>query len=168
MPLRIALKAGEKIIVNGAVLQAADTPATLLVHNSAALLREREIMTEERAVTPATRIYYTIQCAYLFPNKKDLYLQHFYGFLEEFVAASPSSEPLARKIRAEIEGERYYPALRSARKLIEREQEILDAFGQRLHQRLQPSAPAGQPTEHGSVGPDGSGPPHAGRQDRRR
>lgn len=163
MPLRIALKAGEKIIVNGAVLQAGDAPATLVVHNAAALLREREIMTEERAVTPATRIYYTIQCAYLFPGKKDLYLQHFYGFLEEFTAASPSSEPLARKIRAEIEGGRYYPALRSARKLIEREQEILDAFG---GQRLQSSAPGGQSAEHRSVGADGSGPAHAGRQKR--
>jgi flagellar biosynthesis repressor protein FlbT len=165
MPLRIALKAGEKIIVNGAVLQAGDTPATLLVHNSAALLREREIMTEERAISPATRIYYTIQCAYLFPNKKDLYLQHFYGFLEEFVAASPSSEPLAHKIRAEIEGGRYYPALRSARKLVEREQEILDAFG---GQRLQSSASSGKSAEHGSVGADGGRPANAGRQERRR
>ena len=165
MPLRIALKAGEKIIVNGAVLQAGDAPATLLVHNAAALLREREIMTEERAVSPATRIYYTIQCAYLFPNKKDLYLQHFYGFLEEFVAASPSSEPLAHKIRGEIEGERYYPALRSARKLVEREQEIMDAFGGR---RLQSSASSGKSAQHGSVGSDGSGPAHAGRQERRR
>lgn len=165
MPLRIALKAGEKIIVNGAVLQASDAPATLVVHNAAALLREREIMTEERAVTPATRVYYTIQCAYLFPNKKDLYLQHFYGFLEEFVSASPSSESLGHKIRAEIEGGRYYQALRSARKLIEREQEILDAFG---GQRLQSSAPSGQSTEHRGLGADGGGPAHAGRQERRR
>ncbi|WP_119417819.1 flagellar biosynthesis repressor FlbT [Desertibaculum subflavum] len=165
MPLRIALKAGEKIIVNGAVLQAGDAPATLLVHNAAALLREREIMTEERAVSPATRVYYTVQCAYLFPSKKDLYLQHFYGFLEEFVSAAPSAEPLARKIRAEVEGERYYPALRSARKLIEREQEIMNAFG---GQRLQPSAPGGQPAEHRGLGPDGGRPAHAGRQERRR
>jgi flagellar protein FlbT len=165
MPLRIALKAGEKVIINGAVLQAGDAPATLLVHNEAALLREREIMTEERAVSPATRIYYTIQCAYLFPNKKDLYLQHFYEFLEEFIAAAPSSGEIARKIGEEVKGERFYPALRSARKLIEREQEILDAFGGR---RIQSSATTGEPAEHGSLGPDGSGPADAGRKGGRR
>ncbi len=162
MPLRIALKAGEKIIVNGAVLQAGDMPATLLVHNEAALLREREIMTEERAVSPASRIYYTIQCAYLFPNKKELYLQHFYEFLEEFLSASPSSGDIARKIGDEVKGERFYPALRSARKLIEREQEILNAFGGR---RLQSGATTGESAEHGGLGADGSSPADAGRED---
>ncbi len=139
MPLRIALKAGEKVIINGAVLQATD-PATVLVHNEAVLLREKDIMTEERATTPAARIYYAIQCAYLFPNSRDLYLRHFYAFLGDFISASPSSAALVETVKTEVEAERWYKALRSVRKLMGREQEILNAFGSR---QLQPGSPTG-------------------------
>src|SRR5579872_3769334 len=74
MPLSINLKPGEKLIVNGVVLQNAHHQATkLLVHNEAALLREKDIMTEEAATTPARRIYFAVQCHYLFPEKTSFY-----------------------------------------------------------------------------------------------
>ena len=56
MPLTINLKARERLIVNGVVIEHAGQPARLLVHNNAALLREKDILTEAQASTPARRI----------------------------------------------------------------------------------------------------------------
>jgi len=128
MPLKISLKANEKIIVNGAVMQNGDNPAQLLFHNEVSLLREKDILTEEQGSTPARRVYYALQCLYLFPAKAEIFLPAFYTFLSEFVEAAPSAGELVAEIRSEAEQGRLYQALRKSRRLIEREEEILHAF----------------------------------------
>ncbi len=70
MPLTINLKPKERLIVNGVVIENSSTPSRILIHNTAALLREKDILTEEQATTPARRIYFAIQCEYLFPGKE--------------------------------------------------------------------------------------------------
>ncbi len=126
MPLTINLKPGEKLIVNGVVLQNAHHAAKLVVHNEAALLREKDIITEEAANTPARRIYFTVQCLYLFPAKSELYLPIIHRFLGEFSEAAPSTLPLLRKIEQELAADHLYPALKTAKQLIAKEQEILN------------------------------------------
>ena len=126
MPLTINLKPGEKLILNGVVLQNAHHAAKLIVHNEAALLREKDIITEEGATTPARRIYFTVQCLYLFPAKNAIYLPIIHSFLAEFAAAAPSTLPILRKIEQEIAEARLYPALKTAKQLIATEQEILN------------------------------------------
>ncbi len=132
MPLKISLKPNEKIIVNGAVLQNGDASGQLIVHNEASLLREKEILAEDQDLSPAQRIYYALQCAYLFPSKIDTFLPTFYTFLGEFIEAAPSASGVAQEVSAEVEAGRLYQALRKARRLIEREQEILNAYGDRV------------------------------------
>jgi flagellar protein FlbT len=132
MPLKISLKPNEKIIVNGAVLQNGDSSGHLIVHNEASLLREKEILADDEHLTPAQRVYYALQCAYLFPSKIDTFLPSFYAFLKEFVEAAPSVADMASEVGAEVEAGRLYQALRKARRLIEREQEILNAYGNRV------------------------------------
>lgn len=126
MPLTINLKPGEKLILNGVVLQNAHHPAKLIVHNEAALLREKDIISEEAATTPARRIYFTTQCLYLFPGKSAVYLPIIHGFLGEFAAAAPSTLPILRKIEEEIAAGQLYQALKSTKQLIAKEQEILN------------------------------------------
>lgn len=126
MPLTINLKPGEKLIVNGVVLQNAHHAARLVVHNEAALLREKDIITEEAATTPARRIYFTVQCLYLFPGKSALYLPIIHRFLAEFSEAAPSTLPLLHKIEQELAADQLYAALRTAKQLIVKEQEILN------------------------------------------
>jgi len=128
MPLTINLKPGEKLIVNGIVLQNAHHAAKLIVHNEAALLREKDILTEEQANSPARRIYFAVQCLYLFPAKRSVYLPMIHRFLEEFGEAAPSTLPLIRRIEQEVAAEHLYPALKSTRQLIAKEQEILNGF----------------------------------------
>ena len=128
MPLTINLKPGEKLIVNGVVLQNAHHAAKLVVHNEAALLREKDIITEEAANTPARRIYFSVQCLYLFPLKAEIYLPMLHRFLREFAEAAPSTIQLVNKIEQEVSARQLYQALKSAKQLIAREQEILNGF----------------------------------------
>lgn len=64
MTLRISLKDGEKMIVNGAVMQAVGR-TDLIVENKVSLLRGREVMAPEEANTPARRLYFACMLAYI-------------------------------------------------------------------------------------------------------
>ena len=126
MPLTINLKPRERLIVNGVVIENSGQAAKILVHNTAALLREKDILTEEQANTPARRIYFAVQCEYLFPGKEDVFLPIIYEFLREFADAAPSTLSVVREIQEFVDRGELYKALRSARQLIAREQEILN------------------------------------------
>ncbi|HUZ72622.1 MAG TPA: flagellar biosynthesis repressor FlbT [Stellaceae bacterium] len=130
MPLTINLKPRERVIVNGVVLENSGQAAKILVRNTAALLREKDILTEDQANTPARRIYFAVQCQYLFPGKEHLFLPAIYDFLREFAAAAPSTASLVHDVHRFVDGGDFYKALRSARLLIEREQEILNGATQ--------------------------------------
>lgn len=66
-----------------------------------------------------------MQCQYLFPGKEELFLPVIDEFLGEFAAAAPSTVPLVQEIGRHVEAREWYRALKSARQLIAREQEIL-------------------------------------------
>lgn len=126
MPLTINLKPHERLILNGVVIENSGPAAKILVHNNAALMREKDILTEEQATTPARRIYFSIQCQYLFPGKSDVFLPIIDKFLREFEQAAPSTVTLIAEIRQFVSDAQFYRALKSAKQLITREQEILD------------------------------------------
>jgi flagellar biosynthesis repressor protein FlbT len=126
MPLTINLKPRERLIVNGVVIENAGSVAKLLVHNNAALLREKDIVTEEQATTPAARIYFAIQCQYLFPGRAEIFLPIIQRFLAEFEEAAPSAADLVGATRRAVDDGQFYQALKAAKRLIAREQEILN------------------------------------------
>src|ERR1700733_274488 len=126
MPLTINLQPRERLIVNGVVIENSGQAAKFIVHNNAALLREKDILTEAQATTPARRIYFAIQCEYLFPGKETLFLPIIYEFLRQFSEAAPSTAALVGEIHDFVDGRELYRALKSARQLIQREQEILN------------------------------------------
>jgi flagellar protein FlbT len=126
MPLTINLKPRERLIVNGVVIENSGQVAKILIHNNAALLREKDIITENDASTPARRIYFAIQCEYLFPGKDDLFLPIIYKFLTEFEVAAPSTVNFIQEIRQLVDAGHYYRALKAAKQLIVKELEILN------------------------------------------
>ncbi|MCC7283806.1 MAG: flagellar protein [Acetobacteraceae bacterium] len=65
MPLKVVLRPGEKLIVNGAVLGAGDRAATLFLHNHAQFLRGRDMLRPEDARCPLGRLQLAIQGLYL-------------------------------------------------------------------------------------------------------
>lgn len=125
MPLKIVLKPGEKVVINQAVLQNGREKSEIIVQNKASILRERDIMTEKDANTPAKRIYFTVQMIYIFPNKESEYQSRFHHFSKDFVDAVPSSIPIIMDIGKKIIVGDVYGALKSCRKLIKYEDEVL-------------------------------------------
>ena len=134
MPLLIDFKSGDKIIINGAVIENAGSSSKMLVHNQAAILRGKEILSEEESNTPASRTYFALQCAYMFADKKDDYIKLFNNFLTEYTVACPSAKTIAGEIRGEVEQGMLYKGLKSAQKLINHERELLQSLHEDVEQ----------------------------------
>jgi flagellar protein FlbT len=61
MPLKVRLNAGEKIIVNGVVIQNGDRRAFLTIANQANILRGKDVMVEAQVDTAVKKLYFLIQ-----------------------------------------------------------------------------------------------------------
>ncbi len=125
MALKLVLKPGEKIVINQAVIVNGGDKAELVLENKARVLREKDIMTEGDANSPAKRIYFLIQLLYLFPEQARTYQKKFNEYLRDFIEAVPSSMPIAMELGENVLRNNYYAALKSCRKLISYEQEVL-------------------------------------------
>ncbi len=134
MPLLIDFKSGDKMIINGAVIENTGAGSKLLIHNRAAILRGREVLSEEDTQTPASRIYFALQCAYMFADKKDDYLTLFTNFLNDYATACPSAKPIAEKIRIQVETGDLYKGLKATQELIQHETDLLQAMRQEVEE----------------------------------
>lgn len=65
MPLKLSLKPGEAVVVNGAVLRNGDRRGTLLLENQSRVLREKDVLMPEEARSPSERAYFAIMQMYL-------------------------------------------------------------------------------------------------------
>lgn len=137
MPLKLDLKCGEKMIVNGAVLENVGPNAKILIHNLATVLREKEILTQEDAATPASRVYFSLQCAYMFEEAQEEHLKNFDRYLNDYLQACPSAAEIAEIIRGHIEKQNLYKALKSSRNLIAHEVRTLDEFNNGMNKLSQ-------------------------------
>lgn len=134
MPLKLEMKMGDRIIINGAVLEVATPHAKLVVHNQASILRGKEIISEEHATTPATRVYFALQSAYLFPEHADKYMEDLYEYLDQYLVACPSAADIVEDIRNFLDDGQLYKALKHAQKLIIHQQGVLQEFEEQLVQ----------------------------------
>jgi len=126
MALKIALKPQEKLIISGAVIQNGKNRSEFLVENNVAILREKDIMREEEATTYCSRIYFVIQLMYI--DEKNLVEYHntYWALVKDLVKAVPSTLTYIDRISEYLLQNEYYQALKSAKKLIEYEMEVLD------------------------------------------
>ncbi len=125
----IEIKSGDKLIINGAVIENTGSNTKLLIHNQVSILRQKEVMSEEDIVTPAARVYFALQCAYIFPQKKTQYLTSFDEYVRQFADASQSSTPIIGKIMEEVREDRLYQALKAAQDLLKHEKDLMDLAG---------------------------------------
>ncbi len=127
MPLKLSLKPGEKLVINGAVVENGDRRATLVLQNKASVLREKDIMQQAEATTPVKRIYFPVMMMYLEQGASDEVYNEFVLRMTEFMNAIQNPEALAECIalsRDVMEGE-YYKALMRCRKLMAYEEKLL-------------------------------------------
>lgn len=132
MPLKLEMKQGDRIIINGAVVEAASPHTKIVVHNQAAILRGKEILTEEQSVTPATRVYFALQSAYLFPEHADTYLNQFWMYIDQYLEACPSAVDVVEEIKEKVYEGKLYPGLKSAQKLILHQQGVFEDLERRV------------------------------------
>ncbi len=125
----IEIKSGDKLIINGAVIENTGSNTKLLIHNQVSILRQKEVMSEGDSVTPASRVYFALQCAYIFPHKKTQYLTSFEEYVRQFVEASQSSAPIISKIMKEVREDRLYQGLKAAQELLQHEKELMGLVG---------------------------------------
>lgn len=130
MPLVLEFKSNDKMIINGAVIENGGPHTKLVVHNRAAILREKEILSEEDAKTPASRIYFSLQCAYIFPGKKEGFLDAFSQYIEEYLSACPSAAPIAKEVVRDVQEGNLYKGLRASQKLIKHEASLVESLQQ--------------------------------------
>jgi flagellar protein FlbT len=127
LPLKLSLKPGEKFVLNGAVVQNGDRRGVLVLQNKASVLREKDIMQEDQASTPARRIYFPVMMMYLDESGAERYYDEFVRRLSEFMGVIRNPQVLADCVDVSkycMERE-YYKALMLCRKLIEYEDERL-------------------------------------------
>jgi flagellar protein FlbT len=127
VPLKLSLKPGEKFVLNGAVVQNGDRRGVLVLQNKASVLREKDIMQQEEASTPARRIYFPVMMMYLDEGGAQNYYHEFAQRLTEFMGAISNPKVLVECVDISklcMSGE-YYKALMLCRKLIEYEDERL-------------------------------------------
>jgi flagellar protein FlbT len=134
MPLKLSLKPGEKFVLNGAVVQNGDRRSSLLLQNKASVLREKDIMQGEDAVTPARRIYFPVMMMYLDQIEGQRFHDEFIQRLSEFMGAVRNPDILTDcvNISRHVMIREYYKALMLCRKLIEYEDERLGNVAPRL------------------------------------
>lgn len=117
--LRISLRDGEKAIINGAVLRASGR-VTLFLENHAAILRGRDVMRPEEAVTPTRQLYFSCMLAYIDPDNREHHQQAILNLLPQVVAEATDSRVHVACVRFAHEAARgdYYKALSAARELM--------------------------------------------------
>lgn len=119
MTLRISLRDGEKLIVNGAVLRALGR-TEVVVENHAALLRGREIMSPDEASSPARRLYFACMMAYIGDDGAGTHQDRIVTLLRELIGALESEDAKGVCVRFanRVATSDYYRALADCRELI--------------------------------------------------
>ncbi len=124
MALKVELKPGERILVGESVITNGDQRTRFLVEGMAPILREKDIMTAKTADTPARRVYLAVQLMYISGDPMKHH-QVYFSLMQDILQAAPSTGKYIANINNQILTGDLYKALKSAKKLIEYEQELL-------------------------------------------
>lgn len=125
MALKVELKPGERIIIGESVVTNDDQRTRLFIQGNAPILRERDIMTPERADSPAKRIYLAVQLMYTSREPRahhDIY----FALVRDIIHAAPTIWPYIESINNRILTGEMYKALKEAKRLIAYEQKLID------------------------------------------
>ena len=126
MTLRISLRNGEPVIVNGAVLRSVGR-TDLMVENNATVLRGRDVMKPEEANSPARQLYFACMMAYIdqsdLQKHQDALLERLKGLMAALEA--PEAKVVCIRFAQKIATGQFYQALADCHWLIGYEAEVL-------------------------------------------
>jgi len=127
MALKINIKPGEKIVINGAVITVGEGATYLILQNHATFLREKDIMQEDEANTPAKRIYFYLMLMYLDQENYQVYYSTFMDRMLDLMGVTTLQTVRNNLmiIFENVQQRRFYPALKACKALIQFEGELL-------------------------------------------
>lgn len=123
--LKVELKPGERVVIGRSVVTNGSTRTQLLIDGADPVLRERDIMQQEQADTPAKSVFYILQMMYLSGSAEKL-LPAYTKIVREITKAAPSFIPILDQINNYVLTGALYKGFREAKKLVVREQEIFE------------------------------------------
>jgi flagellar biosynthesis repressor protein FlbT len=124
MALKVELKPNERIIVGNAVIRNGEQRTRFFIEGDAPILREKDILTPTTAGSPAQKIYLAVQLMYL-QNDLSAHNKIYFPLVRDFLSAAPSAMPIIADINNRILSGDLYKALKSAKKLIMYEQDLM-------------------------------------------
>ncbi len=114
------------MILGGAVVtNGSGGSCDLVVENKTPILRQKDILTEEKADSPCRRIYLAVQLMYIDEANLSTYHKVFWELAGDLVKAVPRTVGLIDSISEMILQRNYYQALKLTKRLIDYEQEVL-------------------------------------------
>lgn len=132
-PMRISLRGGERIYVNGAVLRV-DRKVVLDLENDVTFLLQGQVMQANEATTAMRQLYFIVQLMLMDPADTDAAAALYRVHHAALVAACESREMLEGLGAADqlVGASRYYDALKRIRALFPVEQAILTGIRSEL------------------------------------
>jgi len=125
MPLKLTLKPHERVVLGGAVVKNGASTCHFLIENNVPILRQADILSETQATTPCRKIYFIIQLMYIDQAQNAELQPVYWSIVREVIEAAPSMKALISKTSQFIIDGKYYQALKTARKLIQYEEELV-------------------------------------------
>ena len=125
--LRISLKSGERIFVNGAVLRV-DRKVALEFLNDVTFLLENHVLQPEQATTPLRQLYFIAQMALINPEGAEQSIAMFRKSVIMLLSCFKNEEVLAelKRVDALVTQGRAFEALKAIRALYPIEDRILN------------------------------------------
>lgn len=126
--LRISLKAGERIFINGAVLRV-DRKVALEFLNDVTFLLENHVLQPEQATTPLRQLYFIVQMMLINPEGADQAMSMFRKSVVMLLTCFKNDEVLSelKHIDGMVTQGRAFEALKAIRALYPIEEQILNA-----------------------------------------
>jgi flagellar biosynthesis repressor protein FlbT len=125
MALKVELKPNERIIIGNSVIRNGEQRTRFFIEGDAPILREKDILTPATADTPGKKVYLAVQLMYL-QGDLSSHNEIYFPLVRDFLSAAPSAMPLIAEINNRILSGDLYKALRSAKKLVAYEQDLMD------------------------------------------
>jgi flagellar protein FlbT len=124
--LRISLRAGERIYINGAVLRP-DRKVSLEFLNDVAFLLESHVMHVENTTTPLRQLYFVVQTMLMDPTNASATKEIFEASYSLLIASFENETILEglKIVGGHVRAERVYEALKIIRTLFPLEDAIL-------------------------------------------
>jgi flagellar protein FlbT len=122
MSLKVELKPGERLIIGNCVITNSDQRTRLTIDGKLPILREKDILTPEKANTTAKLIYLAVQLMYL-EGSFQVSGTEYFSLVNAMAVGMPKSISLLDEINNEILTNNLYKALKVSKKLIQFERE---------------------------------------------